>query len=232
VSSTIYVSAEGYEFNFPVVATVRREYAVYPERLELGTVKRMGKSKQKFYVYQVGMEDLLLEEVKTPANVTATVLEVVQKTTDLPSEVRDAKRVYEVEVVFQAPDDRGLYTGDISVVTGAKRLPAWTLPVNAELEGIDFKFEPGVGVLGQSSRGGIAGEAILIVDDASVLEATSSDKSIAVSVTELERRGKYSLHLESTRDAEPRSYSGKIRVRLQQGDLTQDVELFFYGTVR
>lgn len=212
----------------PVHAQIQPEYAVQPDKLALGEVKRGRTVSAEITLTQTGRQPVTLESVETPAAITAECRET-------PGE---PAKTYAIHVEFTAPDHVSSYQERIALLTNVERIPRHEILVTARVVGIQCTVAPRVVVFGPAKPGAEAGR-ITIENPLpfTVAKAEPSTPAMQARIQDPQPATRHTVTLVLSSRAPAGELPGRVTLTLEepgangQPPLTGTREIAFYGTV-
>jgi len=221
-----FISLETNDPSSPVVkinveAVIKPEFVLEPDNLDFGTVKRGRPYTRSFLLTQTGARNVVVTGVETPQGVDA----LVRERSD--SQVKS----YEISITLNPVVQQNDLWSKIAVLTNVPRLPRHEIGIQAKFTGIECKIEPGVIVFGPVRPGEWIGNLLVTGEGIRVLEATPSVDGIVATVEEMEPKRQFKVALYATTQALPGRRAGKLRLKLDDGDLIEVKCVNLYGTL-
>lgn len=236
VRSIVHVESDGTPHamaQLSVVASISPEYALAPERVEFGKVKRDARPEVCVKLRQTGGLDVVIERIEAPAGL---IVSYADSTGQLGAEGTtggdENPKVFNVTVQLQPEFMNGIVNSRFAIITNVARMPRIEVPVSAEVVGVECSVSPKVVVFGASAAGErIGAVTVRGTNDIQVLEAQSSDPSIEAEIVEVLARKEYLVALRLGDAPAPGKRAGKIVLKLKEGAILETREVPFFGSV-
>ena len=236
VESKVYVHSNdptSARHEIKVFAQVRPEYVIEPEELNFGRVKRGRSEVMSLLVRQTGREELILERVEAPAELSVSFGEIAPtRSNPAVQEGQVADKTYKVDVRIQPQVEVRMVNTSLTLVTNIERVPKFKVHVSARMVGIECITTPRVVAFGPSRPGDEVGRIeVTGVNDIEVLQASCNIEDIELQVEEIEPHKRYAVKLALEQDAEVGQKVGMVLLKLKEGELVETREVPVYGTV-
>ena len=216
-----------------VFAELLPEYVVEPEQLDFGGVKRGRSHAMSLLVRQTGREELILERVETPPELSVSFGEIAPtRSNPVVQEGQIASKTYKVDVRILPRVEVRMLNTSLTLVTNIERVPKFKVHVSAKMVGIECITTPRVVAFGPSRPGDEVGRIeVTGVHDIEVLQASCNIEDIELQVEEIEPRKRYAVKLALEQDTDVGQKVGMVLLKLKEGELVETREVAVYGTV-
>ena len=216
-----------------VLAKIHPEYTVEPEEVDFGRVKRGQSPMLSLLVRQTGRQDLKLERVEAPPELSVSFTEVTSTNSGKRhSAAEAASRTYKVDVKIEPDVHTRRLNSALTLVTNIKRVPKYRVHVRAEMIGVECSITPRIVVFGPSHPGDKIGSIEVVgLNDIEVVEASCSAGDVELEVEEVEPDKRHVVMLQLDEHASQGEKVGKVFLKLKEGELVEVREVPFYGTV-